>query len=211
MKNIHILPTDKPSRLTKNNLGKLIKLRGLQHQEVNENQYIYITSDEEIKDGEYGLSRLGEIIKFHSGYDYRYYAKIILTTDQDLIKDGVQAIDDEFLEWFIYNSSCEYVKTIFLPQNDYQKPYVISIDMKTKDGKKVIPQEEWISPMQKFTLKEETKQPILYTEEEVRSWLIHRDVYLYNYYTTYKNKDIPLQSVDDFIEENHEYLMNREK
>jgi hypothetical protein len=71
---------------------------------------LYITSDEEIKDGEYGLSRLGEIIKFHSGYDYRYYAKIILTTDQDLIKDGVQVIDDEFLEWFVKNPSCEYVE-----------------------------------------------------------------------------------------------------
>jgi hypothetical protein len=35
--------------------------------------------------------------------------KIILTTDPDLIKDGVQAIDEEFLEWFINNSSCEYI------------------------------------------------------------------------------------------------------
>jgi hypothetical protein len=36
--------------------------------------------------------------------------KIILTTDQDLIKDGVQAIDVEFLEWFVKNPSCESVK-----------------------------------------------------------------------------------------------------
>jgi len=36
--------------------------------------------------------------------------KIILTTDQELIKDGVQAIDDEFLEWFVKNPSCENVK-----------------------------------------------------------------------------------------------------
>ena len=35
--------------------------------------------------------------------------KIIITTDQDLIKDGVQAIDDEFLEWFVKNPSCESV------------------------------------------------------------------------------------------------------
>ena len=38
------------------------------------------------------------------------YKKIILTTDQDLIKDGVQDIDDEFLEWFIENPSCERVE-----------------------------------------------------------------------------------------------------
>jgi hypothetical protein len=36
--------------------------------------------------------------------------KIILTTDQELIKDGVQAIDDEFLEWFVKNPSCESVE-----------------------------------------------------------------------------------------------------
>ena len=33
--------------------------------------------------------------------------KIILTTDVRLIKDGVQAIDDEFLEWFIKNQKRE--------------------------------------------------------------------------------------------------------
>jgi hypothetical protein len=38
------------------------------------------------------------------------WEKIILTTDQDLIKDGVQAIDDEFLEWFVMNPSCERVE-----------------------------------------------------------------------------------------------------
>lgn len=33
--------------------------------------------------------------------------KIILTTDPRLIKDGVQALDDEFLEWFIKNQKRE--------------------------------------------------------------------------------------------------------
>ena len=36
--------------------------------------------------------------------------KIILTTDQDLLKDGVQPIDDEFLEWFVKNPNCESVE-----------------------------------------------------------------------------------------------------
>jgi hypothetical protein len=43
----------------------------------------------------------------------REYSKIILTTDQDLINDGVQAIDDEFLEWFVRNPSCEKVDVIY--------------------------------------------------------------------------------------------------
>jgi len=35
--------------------------------------------------------------------------KIILTTDQELIKDGVQVIEEEFLDWFVNNPSCEEV------------------------------------------------------------------------------------------------------
>jgi hypothetical protein len=37
--------------------------------------------------------------------------KIILTTDPQLIADGVQAIDDEFLEWFVKNPSCRKIET----------------------------------------------------------------------------------------------------
>ena len=44
------------------------------------------------------------------GYHPSHCKKIILTTDQDLIKDGVQDINDEFLEWFVKNPSCESVK-----------------------------------------------------------------------------------------------------
>jgi hypothetical protein len=36
--------------------------------------------------------------------------KVILTTNKLLIKDGVQDIDDKFLEWFVENPSCEYVE-----------------------------------------------------------------------------------------------------
>jgi len=38
------------------------------------------------------------------------YKEILLSTDDQLIKDGVQAIDDEFLEWFVKNPSCEVVE-----------------------------------------------------------------------------------------------------
>jgi hypothetical protein len=137
--NIHVLPTDKPSKLfrfedtlIKNNLIGLYDFK----EKGYEAHHIYITSDEEIKDGEYGLSQLNEIIKFHSGYDYRYYAKIILTTNQDLIKSGVQAIDDEFLEWFIKNPKCEEVKVeVDLSKHNRQ--------FQTKYGWKIIiPQEK---------------------------------------------------------------------
>jgi hypothetical protein len=44
---------------------------------------------------------------------WKDYKKIILTTDQDLIANGVQSIDDEFLEWFVNNPNCEWVEVIY--------------------------------------------------------------------------------------------------
>jgi hypothetical protein len=108
MKNIHVLPTDKPSRLFE--LSSNLHL----HTELcfyyKRSRNIYITSDEEIKDGDWFLTDDKRVEKCASDWRAReWHKKIILTTDQDLIKDGVQAIDDEFLEWFVKNPSCEYV------------------------------------------------------------------------------------------------------
>ena len=72
---------------------------------------IYITNDEKPKKGEWsiylGLQKKYKVIEYIVGDEF---PKIILTTDQDLIKEGVQAIDDEFLEWFVKNPSCEEVE-----------------------------------------------------------------------------------------------------
>ena len=119
MKNIHLLPTEKPSRLTKPGGSSSIKLytNGLTNTPKGhcKNYHLYITSDEEIKDGDWVYylhnsdlhkPRIMEVVK--SNYsDYKPYSihfksgfgvqedckKIILTTDQDLIKDGVQPIE----------------------------------------------------------------------------------------------------------------------
>ena len=133
MKNIHLLPTDKPSRLIFNSFHKSFCYQkeidgmyindgkvsgadfwGLQKALNNgfKPQHIYITSDEEIKEGDWYLDTTVNVIfkndkLFLNGTGYK---KIIFTTDQDLIKDGVQAIDDEFLECFVKNPSCEYVE-----------------------------------------------------------------------------------------------------
>jgi hypothetical protein len=74
------------------------------------NNNIYITSDEEIKDG-WSYDRMMRTVNLYK-IDNVYSSKIILTTDQYLIKDGVQAIDTEFLEWFVKNPSCEEVKVV---------------------------------------------------------------------------------------------------
>jgi hypothetical protein len=128
MKNIHILPTEKPSELYINMQGTLSK-DGLKMRLKNQN--IYITSDEEIKEGDWVLGDFPDnpIGKVISKYGQEFTAqslngdkyglaeydskKIILTTDSQVIKDGVQAIDDEFLEWFCSkNGEVDFVKVI---------------------------------------------------------------------------------------------------
>ena len=127
MKNLFLLPTDKPSRLWINNLlqGKLELSKEILTGS-NTAHYIYITSDEEIKDGEeFWYNNGGEWYKaiYRDYYKnlFPYGKKIILTTDTDLIADGVQSIDDEFLEWFVKNPSCEFVETKISRYKHYYK------------------------------------------------------------------------------------------
>jgi hypothetical protein len=65
--------------------------------------------------------------------------KIILTTDQDLINDSVQAIDYEFLEWFVKNPSCEKVEVIY---DKDAFPYGVETAKGYGWYKIIIPQEE---------------------------------------------------------------------
>jgi hypothetical protein len=115
MKNIHVIATDKPSRLYE--WGKK-ELKFTDHPITNKRiwcQNIYITSDEEIKMGEEVWYLYGdEFLKNRKDTKPKSFCKkIILTTNTQLIKDGVQAIDDEFLEWFVKNPSCEKIEIVY--------------------------------------------------------------------------------------------------
>jgi hypothetical protein len=184
MKNIHLLPTDKKIK----NVGDLVKDQygdihiftkndGKEYGKTTTKLNIYITSDEEIKEGDWCLKfpfrdevfrcievKKNEYVKrkeLHT-YPYDWCKKIILTTDQDLIKDGIQPIDDEFLEWFVKNPSCERVEvsnnqyTIF--NSEWKNFYKI-----------IIPKEE---PDYTALLKPVgTMQERMYSEEEVSDLL----------------------------------------
>lgn len=108
-------------------------------------QHIYITSNEEIKEDDWvfdifknacpvirQLKTEEEVL----GVQETEF-KIILTTDQYLIADGVQSIDDEFLEWFVNNSSCEFVEI-----RKYHSGVLSDISEITSFLKIIIPQEE---------------------------------------------------------------------
>jgi len=117
MKNIHILPTDKPSRLFLNKVNNKLLLDGDTYSNLEKilpssnYQHLYITGEEEIKEGDWVIDNNGLLAKVITELTWHFInsKKIILTTDQSL--EGVQTIEDEFLEWFIKNPTCEYVET----------------------------------------------------------------------------------------------------
>jgi ssDNA-binding Zn-finger/Zn-ribbon topoisomerase 1 len=142
MKNIYVILADKPSRIGRFVDTQEFILRSENDIPRGENVNIYITSDEEIKEGNwvfdstnYGLiHKVWEVTEKHFSFKDSLHArglkstnrnlkchfkKIILTTDPDLIADGVQAIDDEFLEWFAKNPNCERVDFFKLEYSEY--------------------------------------------------------------------------------------------
>jgi hypothetical protein len=121
MKNIHLIPTDKPSRLYSKDgnhiLDTTMAIDWYISSACYKPQNIYITSSNDIEVGDYYyLPRVNSIYKCiedATGLNLERrlgVGKIVLTTDPELINDGVQGIDDEFLNWFINNPGCEYVK-----------------------------------------------------------------------------------------------------
>ena len=187
MKNLHLLPIEKSSRLVKiyNDVNRetfALKLDVEVNDSFKEYVNVYITSDEEIKEGDVvkipcGVGKVKELFwKFGNDnpsyivedifiYKLRYgqkegelqinsfryedVKKIILTTDSKLIKDGVQEINDEFLEWFVKNSSCEQisVEEVYFHGSGYYKASELSEQEKEKYSfmkkyKIIIPKEE---------------------------------------------------------------------
>jgi hypothetical protein len=119
MKNIHLIPTDKPSRLFLNKVNNKLLLDGDTYSNLEKilpssnYQHLYITGEEEIKEGDWFIEN-NKLGKCTNGLWAKRGAsiltkKIILTTDQSL--EGLQSIDDEFLEWFVKNPTCDYVET----------------------------------------------------------------------------------------------------
>ncbi len=85
---------------------------------------LYVTSEEALKPGDWYINtflallqqepeihaKKSDFVAHKKDPLFKYCKKIVLTTDSDLIKDAIQAIDNEFLEWFVQNLSCEKVE-----------------------------------------------------------------------------------------------------
>jgi hypothetical protein len=150
MKNLHLLPTDKPTRLWTNNLRRRLELDEFpERNPTNIAKHIYITSDEDINENDYIITQDGRLVQvsYLLSKDLEGASKVILTTDPDLIKDSVQAIDDEFLEWFVKNPSgeCVEVEKIFVTNSGlgYEEYAVLDSNFKVIEINAKIPQRSY--------------------------------------------------------------------
>ena len=125
-KNLWLIPTSPNDETAK----------GIWIKETRNWCHIYITNSEEIKEGDWCYDEERNLVfqfnsstglKLYKESNQKFLREIILTTDPDLIKDGVQAIDYEFLQWFVKNPSCEEVKVESFVNGNVQKIYEIII------------------------------------------------------------------------------------
>lgn len=180
MENVHVLPTVnyRQDYALKSGevvevvrLGQLIKNSETNELLINKNSqwsascdtdvlvphHIYITNDEEINSGDWFFDINSNTIhkaELATGV-FNTRKKIILTTDQDLIKEGVQPIDDESLEWLVKNPSCEEV--------EIENGWGLEVDIQTPYYKIIIPKEEQTT--------EEQLPTKWFKTEEIETWI----------------------------------------
>jgi hypothetical protein len=135
-RNLWVIPTDKPSRLYLTTHEYIFEKGYALSTDECQNKNIYITNDEDIKENDYIITKDGRLVQvsYLLSKDLEGASKVVLTTDGDLIKDGIQAIDDEFLEWLVKNPSCERVEVEIVEFGYDEKPIC--------EYKIIIPQEE---------------------------------------------------------------------
>lgn len=223
MKNLFILPSKKPSRLLKsqNNNFMIIKSDTPNWFEIilkNTYQNIYITNNDGLNENDYVITddvdNYGKLfqVSWLKNNKIKNCYKVILTTDHDLIKNGVQAIDDEFLEWFVKNPSCQEVEVrkiedeIISPKNPkirfnalQDPPSFISAEslnnmILTYKYKIIIPKEE---PYQPKTFKE------LFANTDIIAETDEFGNLNYKFKANMKEELLPkINLIDDWLEKN---------
>lgn len=121
MKNIFLIPTDKESRLWRDLDSNKLRFENISKPNSNEctkcsNEYVYITfdgkfvRDEYITDGIEVMKATPKLVDAQGLVDRRNWRKIVLTNDLELIKDGIQEIEDLFLVWFVKNPTFDEIE-----------------------------------------------------------------------------------------------------
>ena len=124
MKNIFLIPTPNESRLWRDLSSNKLRFDNISTPNSNEctkcsNEYMYITTDskfvrdEYITDGIEVIKATPKLVNAQGLVDRRDWKKILMTTDPELIKDGVHPIGEDFLQWFVENPTCIKVEVVY--------------------------------------------------------------------------------------------------
>lgn len=125
---------------------------------INQPQFVYITCDNAVLNKDWFIFNAANkllllqakqvknniiIIDYNnevgSWIDSKYCHKVALTNDPALIKDDVQQVSIDFMQWYIKNHTCEYVNVI---NNDYLLWKNSNVDKLAECYSILIPQEE---------------------------------------------------------------------
>lgn len=216
MKKIHLLPTtSKPSRLKIGNDGKFVIALN-QSAILSENDFfvnynVYITDDSEIKKDEYYLGEDNNIYCLITSVNFNG-KKIILTTDLDLIKDGVQSIPYEFLVFICKNPSWDEVEVEKIEGRyvDYNGNIHNPISYKI-----IIPKEELYNEIQQKSLNSNKHFVNNKSDSELNNLMVEFD----NYDSEKHNKDVImglqkdplLKEFDDKVNEKKSFLKQKQE
>ena len=110
----------------------------------NKRKDIYITNDEKPKDGDWITNGLTVLKAIKGTTPTLLWKKIILTTDEDLIKDDVQPIENDFKQWYVKNRDCRYVDVTLLPYDGSK-----SVSKYFNGEYKIVMQNELTTPLPK--------------------------------------------------------------
>ncbi len=138
---------------------------------------LFITSNEEIKLNDYVTDGY-RAYKWKDDSSLLGRKKVIMTTNHDLIVDGVQEIDDDFLNWFVNNQNCEFVKVTKLDYltNRQYRIYDLPQEEPKQENINLVPVNEFGSEItvngygfDKFVKKQQEiiEEVKIYSEEEV--------------------------------------------
>lgn len=145
MGNLFMLPTENLTQIGISKITNRVTYNKNKHDTLAwfNNQNLYITSDEEPQNNEWCLVDDKEVEKYCVPLSKHRYRKIVLTTDEKLIKEGIQSIETSFLVWFTNNSDCKFVEV----KREIKKEYVDDQDAYGYDVpvyKIPIPNETWL-------------------------------------------------------------------
>jgi hypothetical protein len=207
MKNIHILPTDNEQHSIIQKNDGLLLIQTPRKEYSGKKLNLYITSEDDINENDFIITKDDRLIQvdYLLSKDLEGGSKVIITTDPTLIDDGVQSIDDEFLEWFVKNPTCEFVEV-----NKKLVEFPLTFKMMYKI---IIPQDEpkqdetgkYFADNADVIITMERPKEVRYSEDEVRELLMkgltHNDDKLCGSLVTVQ-KEIRTANFNVWFEEN---------